>query len=257
MSRRRPGQAWRLLLVALVVVLAGACRVKTDIGVDVKADGSGTVTVAVGLDDPAVAAVGDLEASLRTDDLSKAGWAITGPAKEPDGLTYVRLTKPFSNPTEATGIFAEISGAGGPFRDFHISSSRSFAETATSFDGTVDFSAGLPSFSDSPLAQALDGKPLGEDVSAIEKKIGEPVDRVFTFRVAVRLPGAISSNATTRADNGAVWEPKLSEAAPSVLHASGTSWRVGTLVLSGVAGAALLAFVVVLVVRVARRPRAN
>ena len=76
--------------------------------------------------------------------------------------------KNFANPDEASKIFTELSGTNGPFRDFAITRSRSFARTKFTFKGTVDFTAGLESFSDSELAAQLDGKPLGDDLQAIE-----------------------------------------------------------------------------------------
>ena len=239
----------RLALVALVVALASACQVKTEVGVDVKADGSGTVTVSVGLDDAAVKAIGDLGSVVRTDDLTKAGWTIGGPAKEGDGYTYLRLTKPFADPDEANAIFAQISGPNGPFRGFHLARTREFAKTDTTFDGTVDLTGGLPAFADDALAQQLDGKPLGQDLASIEKAVGGPIDKVFTFRVAVRLPGKVTSNATAQAVNGAVWEPKLSDTAPSVLQAKGSARRITTLVFIALGVVALIALAVVLIRR--------
>jgi hypothetical protein len=256
LTRRSPRRAvTRALLVALVIVLTGACRVKTDIGIDVQSDGSGTVTVAIGFDDDAMTHIGNLGATLRTDDLTKAGWTVQAPQKDTDGFTYVRLSKPFANPSQADAVFAEIAGTGGPFRQFHLARTRSFARTEMTFTGTVDFSAGLTSFTDSGLAQQLDGKPLGQDIATIEQRLGEPIDRVFTFRVLVRLPGDVTSNSTTKVANGAVWEPKLSDSAPSALVAKGSSWRVGTIAFTAVGAIALMTLLVVLLVRLRRRHR--
>jgi hypothetical protein len=243
----------RLLgLVVLVVFAASACRVRTEVGVDVNDDGSGTVTIRVGLDDDAIAKNPGYEQALRIDDLRATGWAVTGPTKDADGFTYVQVTKPFANPEEATKIFAEVSGSTGPFRDFRISRTRSFARTSTRFDGTVDFtSAGVEQFADPALAAQLDGKPLGDDIAAIEARIGDKLDKVFQFKVAVRLPGDVTSNAPGRALNGAVWEPKLSDSAPTVLTASGRSWRTGTLVAVAVAAVAGFVLLLVLLIRLA------
>ena len=255
MTHRALRAAARLVLVALVGAFVAGCQVHTDVGIDVKADGSGMVTVSIALDDDAVKAVGDLGATLRTDDLTKAGWTVSEPAKESDGDTHVHVSKPFANPAEADEIFGEISGPGGPFRDFHLTRARTFARTEVRFSGTVDFSGGLTSFTDSALAQQLDGKPLGQDVPTIEQRVGGSLDRAFTFRVLVRLPGDVSSNATAKATNGATWEPKLSDTAPSVLSATGRSWRVGTIVFTALGAVALLALLVLVLVRVVRRRR--
>lgn len=239
----------------LVVVGSGACKVRADIGVEVKDDGSGLVTVRVGLDQEAVEELPNFADAVRVDDLTAKGWTVTGPAQETDTFTYVTATKPFANPDEANTIFAEVSGETGPFRDFTLARSRSFAKTEFTFSGTVDFAGGLESFSDSDLAAQLDGKPLGDDVAAIEQQIGQKLDDAFEIRVSVRLPGDVNSNAPSRAVNGAVWQPRLSQPAAITLEASSTSTRWTTIVGAGAAVLAALTLVVLLVVRAMRRRR--
>lgn len=256
MSARRLPRLRLVLLVALVVVFSGACRVRTDIGIEVKANGSGTVTVKIGLDDDAMKQAPNFQQSLKVDDLAAHGWTLTGPVKETDGFTYFSASKPFANPDEAKRIFLEISGAKGPFRDFNITRSRSFARTKFGFSGTVDFTGGIESFSDSDLAAQLDGKPVGEDVKAIEQRINDSLDNVFQIRIAVRLPGDVSSNAPGQAANGAVWQPRLSQQGAVALTATSTSTRWVTIVGALVAVGALIGLVVLAIVRlVARRRR--
>lgn len=238
----------RLLLTLAAVGVLAACEVRTEIAVDVDDDGSGVVTVAVGLDPDAVDRFPGLEQELRLDDLGATGWEITGPTLEADGFTWIRGSKPFARPEEAGAVLAEVAGADGPFRDFVVERDRSFARTTYRFAGVVDFTGGLERFGDDALAAALDGEPLGEDVSAIEERVGAAIDEAFTFRVAVRLPGDItSSNAPTEADNGAVWEPSLSEAGPVELVAESETTRTGSIVLVAVAVVAGVAAVAVLV----------
>jgi hypothetical protein len=240
-----------------MILACGACKVRTNIGIDVKEDGSGTVTVEVGLDDEAVKKVPNLEQSLRTADLTAHGWTLTGPVKEDDGFTYVRVTKPFANPDEAVKILTELSGPNGPFRDFTLTRTRSFAHTKFHFSGTIDFAKGIESFSDSGLAQELDGKPIGDDIKAIEQRINDSLDNVFQFQVRVRMPGGVTSNAPTQAVNGAIWQPRLSESGPVTLEASSESTRWASILGSIAAGVAVLGLVLVLPVLflVRRRPR--
>ena len=249
----------RRALALLVVVLAAAgCEVRTEVGIEVDDDGSGTVTVAVGLDDDAMSRVPGLERELRLDDLRATGWEITGPTPEADGFTWIRGSKGFDTPSQAAAVLAEVAGEEGPFRDFVVTRERSFARTEFGFRGTVDFTGGLEAFGDEALAAALDGEPLGEDVAAIEERIGQAIDEAFTFRVAVRLPGDLSSsNAPTEADNGAVWQPRLSEGGPIELTASSEVVRTRTIVLVVVAAVAALAAVLVLVGVPWRRRRAR
>jgi hypothetical protein len=239
----------RVALVLLLVLLSSACRVRTDVGVEVKENGSGTVTVRVGLDDDALKKAPNFQQALKIDDLTAHGWTVTGPAKETDGFTYVAASKPFANPDEAKKIFVEVSGESGPFRDFSITRSRSFAHTKFRFSGTIDFAGGLESFSDSQLAQELDGKPIGDDIKAIEQRINDTLDNVFQFHVAVRLPGDVTSNAPGQATNGAVWEPRLSQPGAITLEASSSSTRWFTIVGTIAAVVSALGIIVVLVVR--------
>src|SRR5258706_2904286 len=189
--------------------------------------------------------------ALRADDLTAHGWTVTGPVKEDDGFTYVSAAKPFANPDDAKKIFVEVSGEKGPFRDFTLSRSRSFAHTKFRFAGTIDFTAGLESFSDSQLAQELNGKPIGDDIKAIEQRINDTLDNVFQIRIAVRMPGDVTSNAPGQATNGAVWQPRLSQPAAITLDASSSSTRWFTIVGTIVAVAAAVALIVLLLVRLA------
>jgi hypothetical protein len=250
--------ARRLGLAALVLAVvfgAGACRVQTDIGVSVNENGSGTVTVRVGFDDDALRRVPNLLQLVRTDDLKAAGWRVTGPAKSADNFTYFEVSKGFADPGEASQIFTELSGSNGPFRDFAITRVRSFARTKFTFTGTVDFRGGLESFGDSELAAQLDGKPLGDDLQAIQQRIGEPLDNVFQFRISVHLPGEVKSNAPVQLAGNAIWQPRLSQSGPMQLRASSTSTRWKTLVPAIIAVAAGVALVLVLVLRLISRLR--
>jgi hypothetical protein len=237
-----------VLLTAAAVATAG-CRVRTLVAVDVQQDGSGTVTVAVGLDADAVARVPALDQELQLDDLEAAGWEVSGPSSEDDGLTWFRAAKGFATPEEADQVLAEVAGPEGPLRAMHVTRERSFARTTYGFEGSADLSGGLEAFGDEGLAALLEGEPLGEDVAAIEARLGEPLGEVFAFEVAVRLPGDVSSNAPRSAGGAAVWEPELSAAAPVEMEASSTEWRVGTIVWLTVAVGAALALIMLLVFR--------
>ncbi len=228
----------RLALVIAVLAVAG-CQVRTEVGLQVHEDGSGVVTVAVGLDADAVERVGRLEDEVRLDDLVATGWEITGPTEEADGFTWYRASKPFSTPEDAARVLTEVSGANGPFQRFAVTRERSFARTTYGFEGSVDLSGGLEQFGDDALAVSLDGEPLGEDIAAIEERIGAAIDEAFRIRIAVRLPGDVTStNAPTRAANGAVWQPRLSEPGVIEMRAESEVVRTRSIVLVAVAVAA-------------------
>lgn len=233
----------RRALCGLVLVLALAgCQVRTEVAVAVDDDGSGAVTVSVGLDADALARVPGIEQELRVEDLAAAGWEVTGPDPGEDGMTWVRATKPFSSPAEAEVVLAEVAGP--LLRDVDVSRSRSFALTRHELSATADLGGGLEAFGDRRLAALLDGEPLGEDVAAIEERLGLPLREAFTFRFAVQLPGGGPES----------WEVPLG-GEPVALGASSSTLRAGSIVLAALAGLAACAAVAVLVgPRLRRRP---
>ncbi len=242
----------RLLPCLAAVVLASACEVRTAVTVDVEEDGSGAVEVAAGLDDDALSRVPDLDddgtsdsadlaALVRTDDLVAAGWSVDGPDPDDDGLTWVRVTKPFGTPEEADAVLAEVAGPDGPLRDLHVTRSESFGRTELAFSGTADLRGGLEAFGDAGLAAALDGEPLGEDAAAIEARIGRPLAEAVPVEITAHLAG-----------DDVTWTPRLGEG-PLDMASDSTLYHWPALTLVVVAGLCLLALAVVLLDRLRRR----
>ncbi|MGQ0618228.1 MAG: hypothetical protein ACT4PW_14780 [Acidimicrobiia bacterium] len=245
----------RAAIALLVVMVATACQVRTEVALDVRSDGSGSVTVSVGLDRDALSRGPDLGQALRLDDLRATGWTVGGPVPDDSGFTVVRVSKPFSGPEEAAVALSEIAGPGGAFRDFRITADRSFARSTVSFAGLVDLRAGLAAFSDGQLAQLLDGKPLGDDLPAIEARLGSPIDDVFRFSVAARLPGQVTSNAPTESGGAVVWDGlRLSSPNPVLLGARAVSWRPVSAATAAVTVGSLVLLLVLLARRLRRRP---
>ena len=243
---------WLPFVIAALVAVSG-CRLELDVHVDVEEDGSGVIEVVTGLDADAMDRIGgDLESIMEVDDLVETGWVVDGPTEEGDGYTRVRISHPFGSAEEAAEVFAQIAGEDGPFQDFAVTREQSFAETELGFTGRVDFSGGLEAFGDDALAAELDGEPLGQTVEEIEQQLGDSLSRLIQVRVRARLPGDVSSNATTKADNGAVWQVGFGEGSVD-LAATGTERRWGTLALAGVGVLCALALVVLLLVRLASR----
>lgn len=232
--------------MAAAAVLLGACQVSTAVGVDANADGTGVVRAVVTLDRDAAGQVPDLGSKLRVDDLRAAGWKVDGPKQVAGGGLVVSARKPFASPAEAAHVVEQLSGADGPFQSFTLRRSRTFAKTRLSFRGTVDLSKGLGSFSDPTLRSRLGGSDLGFDPAELEGRLGRALSRVFPVKVAVRMPGSVTSNAPTRAGNGAQWSPTFGERV--VLTASSSSWNTANLAFAGLAvlsALALLAWAVV------------
>lgn len=235
-------------MAGVVALLLAACEVRTELQLTAEEDGSGVLSFGVGLDDDALAAAGDA-ADLRPTRLAASGWTVTGPAAEPDGLTWIRAERAFSDPDEVGALVAELGGDDGPFRDLELRRRSSALETEVAFSGTVDFTSGQDDAPD------LSGA-LGDDAARrIERGLAAAVDELVSVEVAVRLPGSVTSNAPTKASNGAVWRPSVLEPAPVELRATGTVRHTGRLV-SLAAGAAAIAGLLAAGVVALRRRRA-
>jgi FMN phosphatase YigB (HAD superfamily) len=227
-----------------IVWLATACQVDVRVDVAVDDDGSGTVTVGAGLDEEAMARIPDLADQLRTDDLEAAGWTVTGPEQESDGVTWVRASKPFDDPEQASAIIDEIAGDDGPFRDFTVTRSQSFGETSFTVEGVADFSDGLASFTDERVSELL-GDGFGGNLDQIEDDTGAPAAEQVSVTFAAELPGGGTE----------VFEldPTSTEAQP--IEAESTSTRWAARAWAVVAGVALVLLVVVVIVRLVRDQR--
>jgi hypothetical protein len=247
----------RVLLLLVGAVLLASCRLQLDVNVAVEEDGSGSVEVVVGVDRDGIERIGgDLGAVLEVDDLTAAGWVVDGPDLESDGYTRVRIRRDFADADEAAEIFADIAGDEGPFQDFAVRRDRSFARTEWGFTGRVDFSGGLEAFGDTGLAAELDGEPLGQSVEEIEAQLGESLSRLIQVRVGVRLPGDVSSNATTKAGNGAVWQVAFGDGAVD-LEATGEQQRTSTWVAIGIGVTCAVLLLVYGLIRLAMRSTAK
>lgn len=228
------GRRLRLVLACLAIMLAAGCRLEITVGVDVAGDGSGRVQAVAALDAQAAERFPDLARQLRVDDLTQAGWNVTGPTVEGDGRTYVRLTRPFATPEEAGEILDELSGDDGPFRDLKVERSSSFAATDFDLTGTVDLSAGPEGFGDDALRDHLGGTSLGWRPEEIESQAGAPLSEIFGFRVVADLPGGVNdTNAPRTVDGAAVWRPSLGERIE--MEAASRSWHLSRLLWTLVA----------------------
>lgn len=227
-----------LIGLAALLLLATGCRLDVSVGVDARADGSGTVRVEVSADAELLRTAGS--DTVLVDDLRQAGWKVDGPAPRPGGGAGFVATKAFADPAGARLAFQEL---GGPFGDLTLRRDRNLIRTTTSFRGTVDFTKGLDAFGDEKVAQTLGGSDLGIDPAQIEAAVNGPVDRAFGITVAARLPGAITaSNAPSTAGNGATWQLRLRDKA--VLEAESRAWNTTNITGLLVAVAAVVGLLV-------------
>ncbi len=240
-------------VAALVAVLAG-CQVDADIGLALREDGSGAVTVTVVLDRDAAARVPDLADDLRFRDLEATGWEVTGPTDTEDGGVRISARKPFADVEQGRAVLREVGGRGGLLRAIVLERTHTFGETSWAFGGRLDLSAGLSTFSDADLDAVLGAEAFGLDQTALEQELGEPLSDTMSVTVTARLP---AGEFTTNGDRGgaapsASWRANLGDD-PVTMAASSSQRDTKVLVLAGVSAAALVLLVLVLLVRLVRR----
>ncbi|MEZ5142393.1 MAG: hypothetical protein R2726_07720 [Acidimicrobiales bacterium] len=254
-SRRPPlrSPARRVaLLVALVVVAVSGCQAKVEVDTVVAEDGSGTVTVALGLDPQALARLGDPDATVQVADLRAAGWEIPPADKDADGTTWLRATKAFATTDEASQVMAELHPE--VFRDFRLQRETGFGHTTWTWTGTVDLSRGVAVVGDPEVAAAVGGDPFGGRVADVERAEGKPVAEMVDVTVAAQLPDGVRHE----------WHPRLGDSAVPVQASATRTFAlpvpagegVGSLVVVG-AGAALALLAVVVWRRRSRRAGAR
>ncbi len=244
--RSRAGRA--LLLLAGALLALSACNLDLDVRVEVEPDGSGRVEVVAVVDPDGLTRIGgDLGAVLALDDLRAAGWTVEGPTNRPDGSGEVRLAQRFADPEAADAVFDDLASGSGLFRGFGVARERSLLRTRWEFRGTVDLGGEVA------VSEAV-GEEAAATLAELEQRLGDSLERILRLRVGVRLPGDVSSNATTKAENGAVWQVGFG-GAPLELEATGTSTRTGVVVLGAIGAVLALVAVVVLLVRLAGRVR--
>lgn len=248
--------AVRIVLVLLCAVVLAACRVDTEVAVDVRDDGSGTVTVVARFDADAVRRVPDLATdALRVGDLVDAGWVVAPPAREDGGVTY-RATKAFASAEQLPSVLAELTGPDGALRDVVLARHRAFAETTWTFRATADLSRGVDLFSDQQVASLLGGASFGRDPEALANELGGPLDSFVDLRLRVSLPDELRAHdADLAVARTAVWDLDLG-AAPRPLQAESHDVVWSARLWAITAGAAAFALVVLFVVRGLQRRRA-
>lgn len=239
---RPPAHRRRSALVAVVavaVLLLTACEVQVDVEVAVRDDGSGSVTVGVGLDAEAMARIPDLEQQLRTADLAAAGWVVDPPAADDDGVTWVRVSKPFADAAEADAVLAEVTGEDGPLSGLHLERSDGFATSGWSLIGTADLTEGVGGFVDPSIAELLGGDADGGQLERIEAELGRPAEEMVQLRLLVDLPGAsrqtIELPLAERGEVPVSVEASTSRTGPRLLLSAGFVLGVLALLLAGAA----------------------
>jgi hypothetical protein len=176
-----------LLLAALAL---SACRVDITTDVDVRADGSGSITVTVVADAEVVERAPGLADDLRTADAEAAGWSVDGPTATDDGGLRVVLSHDFANVEQATALLASVNGPAGPLQSVVVSRDDSDGELRTELSGSLRVDGGLASFADPDVLALLGGATPYAD--AIADAGLSPAEAV-AVKLQVTMPGEIES----------------------------------------------------------------
>ncbi|HUF34293.1 MAG TPA: hypothetical protein VMN58_13905, partial [Acidimicrobiales bacterium] len=187
----------RTFLVALaLLVVAVGCKVETTVTVDMRDDGSGSVTVDATMNMAAVQAVeaggGKLEERVRLADLTAAGWTVSPWQRGEDGSARVRATKSFAEPDEVAVILDEVSGAVGPLKEVQATRDRGLASTRYELTGAIDLAALQTGITADPeLLANLTGQQV--DVNALDASLVEQLKNAVSVRVVANLPGGTTT----------------------------------------------------------------
>ncbi len=214
LSRRRSWRAPRLgraavAAVALLGFAAVACEVNTEVTVDVEENGSGVISVGIGVSVATAEALGGedgaggYESQMPLADLGAAGWSYEGLTREPDNLYWLRASKPFGNPEQMTGVLSEIAGPG-VFTDFELARETSFARQNWAVTGEIDLNRAVRNvFADSAglnglwgLVQAIENAGLRTDDSDAATALAN----ALSLRLEVLLPGQVSETSVLELD---------------------------------------------------------
>ena len=196
------------------MLLAG-CRVDTRVSVVENTGGGGTVAVAVTMDAATVDALGgqtELAKQLRYADLQAEGWTVSGPTLLQGGGASVTASHGFSGGAQLSDLMSALAGdsSSHPFR-LRLSHSGGFWTDRTALTGAVDLRCGLGCFGDPGLRASL-GNPLGVSPQPLEGAAGESPTKVFSFELALRVPGHVDSstgNPAVARDGTLTWSPPL------------------------------------------------
>lgn len=192
----------RVAALAVAVVCLAACRVDTKVALKVNPNGSGSVTVTATVDSDIVTREPNIKADLRTADLTKAGWTITGPSETKDGGLTVSATHSFRNPTEATHLLGLINGPRGPLLNVKLERTGKDSNSTWNLTGLLEVNGGLAAFADDNTLTVLGTNPYAQQVAASGLDLGKAVGVQFT----AQLPGKVLKTSGQAAGSVISWQ---------------------------------------------------
>lgn len=174
---------------AICAVLLSACRVDSVVTLNVKENGTGTLSVVTTADADVIAQAPGLAEDLSFADAKNAGWEVSAPSITNDGGMQVTVSHSFNNPQEASLLLAQLSGANGPFKEMSLTRSGKDTDSTWMLNGRLEVNGGLDAFADPELLKTIGGSPFAATLANSELDIGQAVG--IEFRAF--LPGKIES----------------------------------------------------------------
>lgn len=170
--------------------MLSGCRTDVEVLVRSSVKGAGSVEVRAMLDDDAAKALGRTATAVVADDLTAAGWAVSGVQPGVSGGVEIRAERSFATVAQANAIFRQLSGTTGPLPALELQTGRTVTARTVTLNGTADLRAGLSVFGDEQLAVLLgSASKLGIDDAEARRQAGVPLASAFRFRVAAALNG--------------------------------------------------------------------
>lgn len=192
----------RIGAVLCAAVVLSSCRVDQSVSLTVNPNGTGNVSVIVTADKDIVAKAPSLAQDIRTEDLKKAGWEVSGPTTTKSGGLTIELSRDFNTPTEATEILKQVSETRGPLHQLVLTRAGKDTNSTWTLAGRLEVTGGLNSFIDDAGLELLDVSPYAAEVSEAGLDLGDAVGITFT----VSLPGDINSTTGVQRDGAITWQ---------------------------------------------------
>ena len=196
--RRRHRAVARAIAAAAACLMLASCRVDTVTSLSVKANGSGTVSVTVTADADVYKAAPSLKTDVRNDDLTAAGWKMSGPKETKDGGLTVTFSHGFNTPAEATALLGQVNGTRGPLKGLALQRTGKSSNSTFTLTGKLEVNGGLEAFADDAALKLLGGAPYANQV----KNSGLDLGKAVGIDVTAQLPGKVVS--TTGSATGSV-----------------------------------------------------
>lgn len=175
--------------LSLFVVVLSACRVDSVVTLDVRENGSGTLTIVTTADADVVTQAPGLADDLNFADAKAAGWNVSAPSTTADGGLQVSISRHFSTPQEATLLMSQLSGVYGPFKEMGLVRTGKDTDSTWTLTGRLEANGGLDAFADPALLKTIGASPYATTLVNSDLDIGKAVS--IEFRAF--LPGTIES----------------------------------------------------------------